>query len=89
MYIQSIIEVTWCEILRITFCMIDFWSAPFKSAVKNMVKKEKIVVGLIASSKSKKNGKLEKGGREGDVFNFLLLLVKIQIAIAPLTLFYT
>jgi hypothetical protein len=54
-----------------------------------MVKKEKIVVGLIASSKSKKNGKLEKGGREGDVFNFLLLLVKIQIAIAPLTLFYT
>jgi hypothetical protein len=33
-----------------------------------MVKKEKIVVGLIASSKAKKNGKLEKAGRDDDAF---------------------
>jgi hypothetical protein len=37
--------------------------APFKSAVKSVVKKEKIVGGLLASSKSKKAGKMEKHGK--------------------------
>ena len=38
--------------------------APFKSAVKNVVKKEKIVGGLLASTKPKKGGKNEKNGKE-------------------------
>ena len=38
--------------------------APFKSAVKNVVKKEKIVGGLLASTKPKKGGKNEKNGNE-------------------------
>jgi hypothetical protein len=43
------------------------YTAPFKSAVKNVVKKEKIVGGLLASSKSKaKGGKNEKPGKENE-----------------------
>ena len=38
--------------------------APFKSAVKNVVKKEKIVGGLLASSRSKKGGKVDKNGKK-------------------------
>jgi hypothetical protein len=39
-------------------------SAPFKSAVKNVVKKEKIVGGLLAGSKAKKKGADISGNRK-------------------------
>ena len=42
--------------------------APFKSAVKNVVKKEKIVGGLLASTKPKKGGKNEKNGNDKKIY---------------------
>ena len=52
--------------------------APFKSAVKNVVKKEKIVGGLLASTKPKKGGKKEKNGKEKNKKNILQKKVKSQ-----------
>lgn len=49
------------------FVCLFVCSAPFKSAVKNVVKKEKIVGGLLSSAKTKKGGvskKIEKQGNQ-------------------------